>query len=636
MKTLFLSGAICSICLSFLSTNFAEEISPGEASRFLMQTTFGPTDDEIARVQKIGYANWIDDQLSKPPETILPVIADIHHDALAIFKGLGHNGDIEKDVMAHFRETFYVADNVGEEILNRADRPVLEPDDQAFVGREAKKAGLSEGAMRTWRVKSLAYDEADEPELEFIWWTQAINGNDQLRKRVAFAWSQHFVVSFYDGNIHLLGIEAQADYYDTLAVNGLGNFRDLLKYVTFHPCMGTYLTYINSQKTNQADTIHPDENYAREIMQLFTIGLWELNPDGTKRLKDGNPIPAYTNDDVRELARVFTGIGYTGGFNSRSALIDSHGACPTGSPAKAGKYPFGQGWSDKAAAGKGPNVLDYYPSYHDDGVKVLVGGRKTLPAGQGPAKDIDDALDCLFEHPNTPPFISRSLIERFTTSNPSPAYVKRIADVFINNGKGVRGDLTAVIRAILLDPEARHPSERLDTGKLREPLLRFSALIRAFKPTGQYGIFKMYNSRKLMEEEPLCSTTVFNFYHPDYGPPGPIVDAGMVAPEFQITDAITSIGLPNYFRDCIYKGTVVSRGLGSTVKLDFSSELPLAGNVDALIDRYNILLTGDTMGAETHDIIHTAVSQIPASQPADRVKLAAYLTSISPDSAIQP
>ncbi len=630
MKTLFLSGAICAISLSFLSTNFAEEISPGEASRFLMQTTFGPTDDEIARVQKMGYANWIDDQLSKPVETILPVIADTHQDAVAIFKGLGNT---DKDVLTHFRDSFNVADSVGEGILNRADRPVLDPDDQAYVTREAKKSGISEGALRMWRVKYIAYDESDEPEFEFVWWSQAITGDDQLRKRVAFAWSQLFVISFADDNIHAMGIQWLADYYDTLTVNGLGNFRDLLKYVTYHPDMTLYLSYLHSQKTDPTGNIHPDENYAREIMQLFTIGLYELNPDGTQRLKDGKPIPTYSNDDVRELARVFTGIGFTGGF-SGGVLVDSHGACPTGSPAKAGKYP-GEGWSDKDARGKGPNVLDFFPAFHDDGAKVLL-GTKTLPASQGPAKDIDDTLDFLFEHPNTPPFISRFLIEHFTTSNPSPAYVKRIADVFIDNGKGVRGDLTAVIRAILLDTEARHPADRPDTGKLREPLLRFVALPRAFKATGEHGIYKLWNTQVQLEQETLRAPTVFNFFHPDYAPPGPIADAGMIAPEFQISDAVTCISLPNYFRDCIYKGTISSKGIGATVKLDFSSELSLAGNVDALIDRCSLLLTGDTMRAETRDTIHTAISQIPASQAADRVKLATYLTSICYESAVQP
>ncbi len=515
-------------------------MTPGEASRFLMQASYGPTVEEIARVQQMGYAAWIDDQLTKPVQRHLPVL-------------------------------------------------LAQPSDKD--GRYFN------------------------PRRIFVWWQQSVTAADQLRQRVANAWSQIFVVSDKSTDAFVNATDAVCDYYDTLLVNGLGNFRDLLKSVTYHACMGIYLDYLGNEKSEKSESSRkvdagarrPDENYAREVMQLFTIGLHQLNPDGTPQLKDGQLIPTYDNDDVREMARVFTGMHYAGHETN---------------------------WRWGPVEGLKP--LKVYANYHDPYRKVLLGGLKTLPAYQYPAKDIDDALDCLFEHPNTPPFICRFLIQRLTTSNPSHAYLGRVAQVFVDNGKGVRGDLGAVIRAILLDPEVRQTGDNPDTGKEREPYLRLVALVRAFngKANNKDGIFEVAYLDGLVGQEPGRAPSVFNFYLPDYAPPGAIANAHMVAPEFQITDAVTCVSLPNFLRDCIYHGSIGR--WGANILLDFSHETQIVTKPELLMERLSLLLTGDRMSAGTRAIIRGAVEQIPESQPADRVKLAVYLTSICAESAVQP
>jgi uncharacterized protein (DUF1800 family) len=511
----------------------------GEASRFLIQATYGPTDETISGLQQMGYSAWIDDQLGKPPQKHLPVL-------------LAQPRDEDGKIYNH---------------------------------------------RRIW-----------------VWWQQAVTAEDQLRQRMAYAWSQLFVVS--DKNdLFNDATDALTDYYDTLLINGLGNFRDLLQAVTYHACMAMFLTYLGNRKADPSGTRRPDENYAREVMQLFTIGLKMLNPDGSTQLQAGQPIPTYTNDDVREMARVFTGMHFAGHENNFE-------------------------WGPREML----KPLQVYAAHHDSDRKVLLGGRKIIEAGQAPEKDIADALDCLFEHPNTPPFVCRFLIERFTTSNPSPAYLGRVAQVFVDNGKGVRGDLSAVIRAILLDPETREASDNSeigeasddsDTGKQREPYLRLVALVRAFhgKSNDTDGVFSVSNLDDLLGQEPGCAPSVFNFYLPDYAPPGPIADAGMVGPEFQITTAVTAISLPNFLRDCVYHGAVGR--WGANVALDFSRETQLASDGDALMKRLSFLLTADRMSPETRGIIRRAVEQIPEDNADDRVKLAVYLTSICAESAVQ-
>jgi uncharacterized protein (DUF1800 family) len=516
-----------------LESEPASDIRPEEACLFLMQASFGPTLDEIEHLQKIGFAQWIDDQLATPPGRHLPVLRAM-------------KGKVEKGNIFHHHRVY-------------------------------------------------------------VWWQQSLTSEDQLRQRMAYAWSQIFVVSDVN-NVFTNHTDALADYYDTLLVNGLGNFRDLLRAVTYHPCMAAYLTYLKNEKGDAEGRRRPDENYAREIMQLFTIGLYELNADGTRRLKNGRPIPTYINDDVREMARVFTGLSFAG------SALDEGG--------------FRWGKDDFITP------LAMYPDFHDRGEKPLLGG-KTLPAGQEANKDIEDALDMLFQHPNNPPFICRLLIQRLTTSNPSRSYLRRVAQVYIDNGKSVRGDLAAVARAILLDPEARQVDAPPDQGKQREPYLRLVALVRAFKGAPARGdIYEVAYLGDLLGQEPGSSPSVFNFYSPDYSPPGPISDAGLVAPEFQITNAVTAVSLPNFMRDCVYQGAIGR--WGKNLILDFSQILPLAGRPEDLVDRLNLLIAGARMSRTTRQIIANAVSQIPSPDANGRVKLAVYLASICAESAVQP
>ena len=276
---------------------------------------------------------------------------------------------------------------------------------------------------------------------------------DQLRQRLAFAWSQIFVVSDID---YVLANSkyGMANFYDTLARFADGNFRTLLEQVTLHPVMGIYLSMVRNEKANPALNIRPDENYAREILQLFTIGLHELNADGSVRRDGaGRPIATFDQATIEEFAKVFTGWNYDG---VRS-------------------------WTD-TNVGTESRVLPMVPNedFHDTSTKQLLGGQ-TLPAGQGAYADLTGALDNIFAHPNVGPFVSRLLIQRLVTSNPSSGYVGRVAAVFNDNGAGTRGDLRATVRALLLDDEARNGSQNLPEtfGKIKEPSMRLTNLWRA-------------------------------------------------------------------------------------------------------------------------------------------------------------
>ncbi len=295
-----------------------------------------------------------------------------------------------------------------------------------------------------------------------IWFRNALTGRDQLRQRVAFALSEIMVVS--QVGALLQAPYSVASYYDLLATHAFGNFRDLMEAVTLHPAMGQYLSMLGNQKPNATGTIRPDENYARELMQLFTIGLVELNPDGTVRLgADERPIPTYSQAIIQGFAHVYTGWNFAGAPNFLQARrTDTNQVVP----------------------------MQLYPSYHDTGPKLVLGGQ-TLPAGQTGQKDLDDALDNIFSHPNVGPFIAQRLIQRLVTSNPSPQYVERVAARFNDNGAGVRGDLAAVVKAILLDAEARPAAPTDRNGKLKEPLLRLTQLWRAYgarSSTGGYVV----------------------------------------------------------------------------------------------------------------------------------------------------
>lgn len=451
-----------------------------------------------------------------------------------------------------------------------------------------------------------------------------LSSSDQLRQRVAYALSQIFVIS--DNTATISGArEGSSSYYDMLLQNCFGNFHQLLLNVTRHPMMGRYLTHYKNRKADLVTGTRADENYAREVMQLFTIGLYLLNQDGTyQSVVNGRPTETYTNDHITEFARVFTG--------------------------------FTDEDNDPDAVGTGPDRMDFPrvrpPNYtqpmkmwepqHDTGVKTLLsypGARKTvLPAGQTGLQDVNDAIYNLFEHPNTGPFIGRLLIQRLVTSNPSNGYVGRVAAAFANNGSGQRGDMLAVIKAILLDPEARSMAFLTDPehGKLREPFLRVTHLLRAFRfnPTANLPGYNLgsINSGSL-GQFPLSAPSVFNFYSPDYQPPGAIGDAGLVGPEFQILNTVFGIRTPNNIYALIHAARVGS------FSLDLTPQAALGNNSsEALVDNIDMLLTHGTLSAETRAKVITAIDSItnrmvPAGDTLGltKARMAIYLIAVSPD-----
>ncbi len=440
-----------------------------------------------------------------------------------------------------------------------------------------------------------------------VWWDVALLGEDQLRQRMAWALSQIFVMGELGSKANQYPIQ-WVNWYDILVNNAFGNFRNLLQDVTLSPKMGDYLTYVGNRKAN-GDQL-PDENYAREVMQLFTIGLWHLNSDGTLKLDEqGEPIPTYTNYHITELAKVFTG------------LIRQVN--------KPNLY-----WN--------PNRVDPMRennNRHDRTAKEMFDG-SIIPAGGNTIEDISLALDVLFNHSNTAPFIAYRLIQRLTCSNPSPEYVERVANAFIDNGDGERGDLAAVCKAILLDPEARDAGYAVENGrgKLREPMLKFTQICRAFniEHNAQNPHFWIRSMDDDFGMSPYRYPSVFNFYLPEFFPQGEIQDASLVAPEFQILDDSTGLKTFRIFNLLINNGLSGAVALGNAPRpqLDYSEAIPLTDDVPELIAYLDLLLTHQTLKDETKDIIKEAVEAVPGLFAEARVKRAVVLISLSPEFAI--
>ncbi|HEX7943237.1 MAG TPA: DUF1800 domain-containing protein [Phenylobacterium sp.] len=463
----------------------------------------------------------------------------------------------------------------------------------------------------------------DAVDFYYSYWTQAVTGPDQLRQRMKLALSEIFVISLTDSTISARGA---ASYYDMLGANAFGNFRTLLEQVALHPMMGVYLTWAGNQKEDPATGRNPDENFAREVMQLMTIGLYQLNPDGTVRTDiSGRPLPTYTAEDISGLARVFTGYSY-------------YSPSPTSLTFRGGNLP---------ADAKTRSMIPY-PAFHSTGAKTFLGVTIPASATSNPDADLKIALDTLFNHPNVGPFIGKQLIQRLVTSNPSPAYVARIAAVFNNNGKGVRGDMAAVVRAILLDSEARSAAAADDPnfGKVREPIVRMANWARAFDAKSQSGNFLIpsTSANTSLSQTALTAPSVFNFYRPGYSPPNTRVGAaGLVAPEFQIVDEVTVAGYLNTMQ------TTIDAGIGNTVngardvRSAYAAEVAIATDPTALVDRMNFLLMSGRMSATLRGRIIDAVSAInlPASGATrttallNRSKLAAYMTMASAEYLVQ-
>lgn len=453
-----------------------------------------------------------------------------------------------------------------------------------------------------------------EDDIEYLiqfrrlaWWHRAVTADDQLRQRVAFALSQIFVVS---DNVDELIVYpfALTDYNDTLLNGAFGNFRDLLRDVTLHPTMGFYLSHINNRRSDPINNTFPDENYAREVMQLFSIGLFELNIDGSVRLDSNQrPIPTYGNDEIREFAKIFTGLSFAG----PNAF-------------------FGNTKPNFVAP------MQMFDAQHEPGEKRLLNGQ-VVPAGQTGMQDIDAAIDNLFNHPNVGPFIGRQLIQRLVTSNPSAAYVERVARVFNGDSDGVRGNLQAVVRAILLDPEATAVAGSLSQfGKLREPVVRYVSLLRQFNATSADGFIANsgYFVQFLGKQHPLSAPSVFNFYLPSHSPTGEIADAGLVAPEFQITTSNSIVGMSNLLDFVVFADFVTDAPEPfEPVSLNYDSYLAIAADVDALLDRLDIVLTAGTLDANTRAAIRAIL--VDVDDLGLRTRAAIYMFMVSSDYAVR-
>ncbi len=506
-----------------------------------------------------------------------------------------------------------------------------------FGPRQAEIDALTGGSVTAWidaqmalpatshlarTLAEVAYQPATNPpenvptpaHRQYAWYYNAIQGPDQLRQRVAFALSQILVVS----DATLAGqtfAGPLANYYDLLVNGAFGNYRTLLEQVSLSPVMGTYLSHLRNARADPVAGTNPDENYAREVMQLFTIGLVQLQPDGTLKLDgQGLPIPTYTQATITEMAKIFTGWGFF-----------STAANPN--------------FRRSPANYLTPMML--YPAFHEPAAKNLAPITSTpIPANLGGTEDLKRALDLLFNHPNTAPFVSKQLIQRLVTANPSPAYVYRVAQKFENNGSGVRGDLGAVVRAILTDYEARSAAVIDDPGygKLREPLLRLTALLRTFGATSASGhyIVGLGNVDPDLAQAPLRSPSVFNFFEPGYVFPGPLAAAGLVAPEFQITNDTTAISTANYYRATIFRTAGTGVNAPNTAVLNLTAEQALAGNVPALLDRLSLLMTSGQLTPAARTRVTNALAALNANTSAlERVQTALLLIATSPDGATQ-
>jgi uncharacterized protein (DUF1800 family) len=433
-----------------------------------------------------------------------------------------------------------------------------------------------------------------------VMWRQLIASGDTLRQRVGMALLDFLVVGIDGVNLPWRQF-AVAAYADVLLDNVFGNFRTLMTAISTNVAMGYYLTFAGNRKANAATGAVPDENYARELMQLFTIGLLKLNSDGSVQTNAGVPVETYTQDDITGLARVFTGWNLDSADNS--------------TPDRLRRPMINNG------------------SQHETGAKTFLG--TTIPPGTDGPNSLRLALDAIFAHANVPPFVCKQLIQRLVTSNPTPPYVARISAVFENNGAGVRGDLKAVVRAILLDNEARDETVAAGNnfGKLREPIMRLTGWARAFNansPSGTWPIGDTSSTATRLGQSPGRSPSVFNFFRPGYTPPNTAISAaGLVAPEFQITSEPSVVAYVNYM------AVVVSLGSGD-VQANYADMLALPDST-ALVDEVDILL-GARLSAATKTSIKAAVDSISAGSaggPQNRVYTAVLLTLASPEYLVQ-
>lgn len=472
----------------------------------------------------------------------------------------------------------------------------------AWIDEQMTMAGS--GTRWDW-LKAKGYDAAanifTQNGFDNVVWGKLISAPDTLRQRVTQALSEIIVVGI-DG---LVGAGWQsfsaAAFLDLLEANCFGNFRTLLEAVSTSAAMGQYLTFRGNVKFNAKTGALPDENYAREVMQLFSIGLIQLNLDGTPKLQNGVQQETYTNDDIGGLARIFTG------------------------------WDFDLSTSDTTTPEFLRRPMTQVAARHETGASTFLGS--TVPAGTDGVAHLKAALDIIFAHPNVAPFISRQLIQRLVTSNPSPAYVQRVATVFNADSKGVKGNLAAVVKAILLDDEARNAANLVNPqfGKLREPIYRFLAWARAFNVQSVSGLWNVGNTSSTsssLGQSPSRSSSVFNFFRPGYVPPNSgIAGASLVAPEFQIVNESTVVAYVNYMQ------RIVS-GANTDLVADYSSLIPMATTSKTLLNELNILLAAGQLSDVTINTITAAIDSMPSDTDArklNRIYAALTLVLASPE-----
>jgi uncharacterized protein (DUF1800 family) len=524
------------------------------AVRFLNRATFGASPQDTDRVAQQGHIAWLDSQFAMPPSLMLPDLVAIG--CAPDLPGFSYQTCPNYDVEAH------------------------------TLGRVG------------------------------LWWEHALAAPDQLRQRVAFALSEILVVS--DQNALLTQFPCTlADYYDTLSRGAFGNYRDLLEDVTLHPAMGAYLSMAKNRREDPILGTRPDENFAREVMQLFSIGLSQLDVSGNVVLDPfGDPIPTYDQQTIKEMARALTGWTYWTNFPGTGNLQEFLFTYP-----RIGRM---QAW----------------PSFHDSGAKTVVGG-VMIPAAGTPEQDLDAVLDALATHPNVGPFISKQLIQRLVTSNPSPEYVARISAVWNDDGMGVRGNLAAVVRALLLDSEALngHTTHPLTFGKIREPLLRVTGLWRAFEAVGTSTTIGYY-AATLLGQRAQSAPHVFNFFSPSYTTTS-LNAQGLVAPELEITthSSITRSG--NILTYLVYEGNSVTVDpMFAQPVIQIDPILQRSLNVSDMLDALDERMCGGVMSDSTRQTLETHINQIPYLVPGFthglfRTLEGISLLSISPDFAIQ-
>ena len=453
----------------------------------------------------------------------------------------------------------------------------------------------------------------DDDDFKYIsridaWWKAVMQSEDQLRQRVAFALSEILVVS--DENSALRGQpEGMITYYDLLLKHAFGNYRDLLEDVTLSPIMGTYLSHLGNEKADDALNIRPDENYAREVMQLFTIGLEELNLDGSAKLDaQGNTIATYGQVEIEGFARVFTG------------------------------WTFADSETFKRKSRDYIKPMEAFDEYHSSKQKTLLNG-EVIPQGYTAEESLQIALDNLFNHQNVAPFITKQLIQRLITSNPTPQYVERVANVFVDNGAGVRGDLAAVVKAIYLDDEARHFGSVLNyQGKIKEPILKTVQFWRNLDAKSLAGYYKTWNLINSYGQGPMQSASVFNFFRPDYQTAA-LRNEGIVAPELQIANDATLIGtMSALYASLVWSTAEAHSDLNSNgiyVYIQDDMNVLEKNGVSALLTQYNTLYFAGAMSSGTRQALLDLDAYFNEEQYRERVSYLLYMIAISPEFNVQ-